>query len=678
MTTRREFLTATSGLAAAALTTDAWAQGAGGLAQSGLVGQLEGSQVVTDAARIPRSFKEAPELAALVQQGRLPPVAQRLPEEPLVLQPLREIGRYGGTIRRGFVGPGDGENGNRWNPSDKLIFWDYSGAHIIPSVAKNVEMTPDGKTTRVTLRRGMKWSDGNPFTADDFVFWFEDIYSNREIVPTPIGDMSPAGRPGRVVKIDATTVEFQFEVPYFLFIEMLAGDTLVGGGMSVGMYQNRSYGCYAPKHYLSQFLPKYSSEAQVNTRARAEGFENWVRMIHAKKDWELNPEMPVLGPWRTTRPINTPTFALERNPFYYAVDVEGNQLPYINSIVMTLAEDLEVLNLRAMAGQYDFQERHIDIAKLPVILENRDRGNYDVHLDLAYNGTDTAIHFNQTFRADPEIAKWLTNADFRRALSLAIDRNQLNETFWLGLGTPGSTAPGETMPQNPGPEWRAKWSTFEPQRANQMLDALGLTRKDSEGYRLRTDNGERLRLQVQTVRAFLPWPQQLEMVAQHWRRVGIFAEVRELERVLAFTRTSNNEHQIMVWTNGGTELLYLFPRHAVPVDPVECFMGPEYAKWYASAGTQGTEPTDPNMKRILELFRSAAGQQDEQRNQTAREIWKILVDQQYTIGTVGQSPAFMGTRLASRRLANIPARACIAQHCRTPGTSRPETWFFKT
>ena len=141
----------------------------------------------------------------------------------------------------------------------------------------------------------------------------------------------------------------------------------------------------------------------------------------------------------------------------------------------------------------------------------------------------------------------------------------MNETFWLGLGTPGSTAPAESLPQSPGPEWRNKWSTHDPAKANQMLDALGLNKKDRDGYRLRTDNGERLRLQVQTVRAFLPWPQQMEMVAQHWRRIGVFAEVRELERVLAFTRTQNNEHHIHVWTNGGTELLYLFPRHAIPV-----------------------------------------------------------------------------------------------------------------
>jgi peptide/nickel transport system substrate-binding protein len=524
----------------------------------------------------------------------------------------------------------------------------------------------------------MKWSDGAPFTADDFVFWFEDIYSNREIVPTGIADMSPAGKPGKIIKVDEATVEFQFEVPYFLLREMLAGDTLIGGGMSVGMYQNRSFGCYAPTHYLKQFLPKYSSEDDVNKMARAQGFENWVRMLNNKKDWNLNTDLPVLGPFKTVKPINTPTWVMERNPFYYAVDTDGNQLPYINQVIMTLAEDLEVLNLRAMAGQYDMQERHIDIAKLPVILENRDRGGYDVHLDLAFNGSDTTIHFNQSYTADPEIAKWLTNADFRRALSLAIDRDQLNQTFWLGLGKPGSTAPAESMPQCPGKEWLSKWSTLDLAQANKMLDALGLTKKDGDGYRLRTDNGQRLRLEVQTVRAFLPWPQQMEMVAQHWRRAGIYAEVKEMERVLAFTRTQNNEHHIHVWTNGGTELLYLFPRHAIPVDPTEAFMGPEFAKWFSSNGRLGREPTDPNLKRIYELFRSASGQKDDERNKTAQEIWKILVDQQYSIGTVGQSPALMGVRLASRKLGNIPSRACIAQHCRTPGSSRPETFFYKS
>ncbi len=647
------------------------------LTESGLVGELEGATLVLDESAIPESFQEAPMLAEKVAAGELPPVEERLPSDPLVIQPVHEIGTYGGTWRRGFLGPADGENGNRINASDKLLFWDYSGTEIVPSAAKDWEMSEDGKTFTIHLREGMKWSDGAPFTADDFVFWFEDIYNNRDIVPTPISDMSPGGKPGRVVKVDDTTVEFQFDVPYFLFTDMQAGDTLIGGGQSVRQAAGQSYAGYAPAHYLKQFLPKYAGQEAVDAMAAEEGYNDWVQFFHFKKDWQLNPDVPRIGPWVTVEPINTSTWVMERNPFYWAVDTEGNQLPYIDEIVMSLAEDTEVLNLRAIAGEYDLQERHIDLGKLPVILENAEGSDYTVHLDLAFNGSDTVLQFNQTYDADPEMAKWIKNADFRRALSLGIDRDQLNETFWLGVGIPGSAVPAESSPYNPGPEWRDKWSTYDPEEANAMLDEIGLDQRDSEGFRVRTDNGERLRLEVQAVKAFLPWPQQAQMIAEQWKDIGIQADVKEFERGLAMGRTRNNEHQVMVWTNGGTELLYLFPRHAIPVDPTEAFVGPKWGTWYASGGEQGVEPDDPNMLRIYELFRSAAGQKEEERYKTAQEIWKIVIDQQYGIGTVGQSPALMGVRIASNKLGNIPSRVCIAQHCRTPGGSHPETWFFK-
>jgi peptide/nickel transport system substrate-binding protein len=679
MTTRRQVLGYASAFAAvAAPTSEALAQAVSAAGSnfnaSGLVGTLEGP---TQVDTIPTSFKEAPALAELVRQGKLPPVAQRLPSEPMVLKPLQSIGRYGGTWRRGFIGPSDGENGNRLNSSDKLLFWDATGSKIVPSVAKRYEMSADGKTTTLFLRKGMKWSDGTPFTADAFVFWYEDLYSNKDIVPVPIANMAPMGKPGRLVKIDETTVQFQFDVPYFLFLSLLAGDTQIGGGQSIQQSIGQSFGAYTPGHYLKQFLPKYSSEAEVNRRAREMGYENWGRALAVKKDWELNPDLPTIGPWHTVKPINTPTWTMERNPYYWVVDTEGNQLPYIDNVVMTLAEDLEVVNLRAMAGEYDLQERHIDLQKLPLILDNRDRGNYDVHLDLAYNGADTAIQINLSYVADPEVAKWLQNADFRRALSLGIDRNELNQTFWLGLGTPGSAAPAEVMPESPGLEWRDKWSTYEPDRANKMLDAIGLAKKDRDGYRLRTDNGQRLVLQIECIAAMLDYPKQMEMVAQHWRKIGIYGDVKQMERGLAFQRIAANQDQIDVWTNGGTELIFMYPRHCLPVDPTEAHLGVEIAKWYSSNGQQGTAPTDPELKRALELFRSAAGQQEAERNKTAQEIWKIIVDQQYSIGTVGQSPAQFGVRIVSRKLGNIPSRVCIAQHCRTPGTSHPETWYFK-
>ena len=648
-----------------------------GLQSSGLVGKLEGAEIQRDPAAIPKEFKEAPQLAELVKQGKLPPVKDRLPSEPMVLKPVHSVGKYGGTWRRGFTGPGDVENGNRINASDKLLFWDHTGTKIVPSVAKNVEMSADGRTFTISLRKGMKWSDGSSFNADDFMFWFEDLYQNKDIVPTPTPEMSVNGKPGKLVKVDETTVQFAFDDPYFLFYDILAGDTLIGGGQSVRQSQGFTFGSYAPKNYLKQFLPKYSSLEAVNERAKKEGYENWVKLIHFKKDWSLNPEVPTLGAWRTTRPVNTPTWVLERNPYYYVVDTAGNQLPYIDRIVMTLAEDTEILNLRAIAGEYDLQERHIDLGKLPVIIENQKKGNYTLHLDTAINGADTVLQINQSFKADPEIAKWLTNADFRRALSMGIDRNQINETFFLGVGTPGSAVPGENSPYFPGAEWRTKWSTLDVAAANKLLDGIGLTKKDSEGFRVRTDNGERLRIQIQAVKAFMPWPAHAEMVAQQWRKIGISAEAKEMERNLAFTRTRNNEHHIQVWTNGGTEIIYLFPRHAIPVDPTEAFMGPEYAAWYSSGGKQGREPTDPNMKKIFELYASASSQKEPERIKIAHEIWKIIVDQQYGIGTVGQSPGLMGVRIASNKLGNIPSRVCIAQHCRTPGGSHPETWFFK-
>jgi peptide/nickel transport system substrate-binding protein len=652
-------------------------QGATGLSASGLVGKLEGATLVLDPAQWPKKFQESPKLNELVKAGKLPPVEQRLPEEPLVLKPVQEIGKYGGIWRRGFIGPSDDENGNRINASDKPVFWDPTGTKAVPSLAKGWKMSEDGKTYTLYLRKGVKWSDGTPFTANDFVFWFEDMYNNKSIVPTPVSDMSPQGKPGRLVKIDDFTVNFEFDVPFYLFEELMAGDTLIGGGQAVRQSQGRSFGAYAPAHYLKQFLPKYESEESLNAKARAEGFENWVRMFHVKKDWTRNPELPVLGPFRTVRPINTPTWVMERNPFYWAVDTAGNQLPYLDGVIMTLAEDTEVLNLRAIAGEYDMQERHIDIAKLPVILENQQKGGYRVHLDQVFNGTDMVLQINQSFSADAEIAKWLTNADFRRALSLGINRDQMNDTFWLGVGVPGSAVPADESPYNPGREWRKKWSVHDPKLANEMLDKIGLTKKDSEGFRLRTDNGQRLRIQIQAVKAFLPWPQMSEMVAQQWRAIGIQADVREMERNLAFGRTANNEHHIQVWNNGGTELLYLFPRHAIPVDPTEAFMGVEHAKWFASNGAQGAEPKDPNIKKIFDLFRAAAGQKEAERIKTAQEIWRIVVDQQYGIAVVGQSPAVMGVRMVNAKLGNIPSRVCIAQHCRTPGGSHPEMWFYK-
>lgn len=664
-----------AGLLAVALSGTALAQPTA-LSGSGLISEPEGAQIVSDPARIPRQFREAPVLAERVQAGTLPPVDQRVPTEPLVLQPLHETGRYGGTWRGAFNGPGDGENGNRINASDMMMSWDMVGAVEVPSVARAWEVSADGRRTTLHLRRGMRWSDGSPFTADDFVFWFEDLYRNPAIVRAPMPEMQVDGRPGRVIRIDETTVVFEFDAPNFLVVEQLGAQAGLGG-QSYRQSGGLTYGGYAPAAYLRQFLPRYSSEDEVNRRARAAGYENWVQYLHFIKDWQLNPALPTLGPWRTVSPINTQVWMMERNPYYWMVDTEGNQLPYIDRVSLSLAENMEVINLRAASGAFDYQARHLQLANLPVLLANRERGNYRIDINLATYGADLALHLNTSYTADPEIGKWLGNVDFRRALSLGIDRDQLNETFWLGLGTPGSVVVAESSPENPGPEWRQHWATLDVDRANQMLDGIGLSRRDSAGYRLRTDNGQRLILEVLAVQALQPYPRQLEMIAQQLRRIGIFLDVRETERTLAYTRVQNNQHHIFPWSNSGSEKLFLVPAYVLPVDPINSATGPAFAEWFASNGARGRRPEDPMILRAQELYRSAAGLPEAQRNAAAQEIWRIAVDQVWSIGVVGVSPGSFGVQLTSNRLRNVPRRSCIANHCRTPNSAYPQQWYFR-
>ena len=646
--------------------------------QSGLVGKLEGPTIVTDPALMPRAFHDAPMLAPLVQSGALPPVAQRIPAEPLVLKPVRSTGKYGGTWRRGFIGPGDSENGNRLRSGDKLIFFDASGTELRPNVAKGWEVSPDGKRTTLFLRRGMKWSDGSPFTADDFVFWFQDMYGNKDISPAPAGEMSIAGKPGRVVKVDETTVSFEFDEPYFLFLRLLAGDTLVGGGPSRYQSDGFAYGSFAPANYLKRFLPKNSSAEALNAEAKAAGYDNWVQYFHYKSDWRLNRDLPTLAAWKMVQPITGQQWVLERNPYYYVVDTDGNQLPYLDRVQMTLAENPEVINLRAIAGEYDDQERFIDLGKLPTILENAERSHLKVHLDLGFNGADSVVIFNLAYREDPEIAKWIGTPDFRRALGLGIDREQLNQAFWLGLGTPGSAIPSDIMPESPGAAYRDTWAVLDVAKANAMLDKIGLAKKDSEGYRLRTDNGQRLRLQLDIGQTLSPtWPQQGEMIVQQWKAIGIAVDEKVFERSLLFTRMRNDQHQFLIWTNNGTESLFLYPVLALPVDATTGYFGAANALWYNSNGASGTKPREPELLRAYELLRRAAGEPQEQRDKTAQELWRLIVEQAWGLGMVGQSPAFMGVRLVNDRLENVPERICISQHCRTPWSAHPEQWYFR-
>jgi peptide/nickel transport system substrate-binding protein len=439
-------------------------------------------------------------------------------------------------------------------------------------------------------------------------------------------------------------------------------------------------GMFAPSHYLKKYHPKYAGQEAVDKIAKAEGYDNWVNLFKFKNTWSLDPEAPTIAPWVTVTPINTDTWKLERNPYFWIIDSEGNQLPYIDTVILTQAEDLEVINLRSIAGEYDYQARHMNLAKVPVFLQNAEKGKYSLAFDPADAGCDACVKFNMSYTEDPEVGKWLANREFRRALGLGIQRDQINEVFFLGLGTAGSIAPRADNLYSPGPdsEWRNKWATFDPELANKMLDDMGLDKKDSDGYRLRTDNGERLVLEISgRVAQFIEFVQIGEMVSEHWaKNLGIKSNTTGLERSLAQELARAGKTQIRVSWGDATVKLFASCGQVFP-----CNGNSEYGKdlglWYMTEGEKGTEP-DAVLKDLMKKYKSAFGLTEDQRIALGKEIWRTLVDEVYAIGTVGLSPAAMGVRMYKNDLGNLPAKQFNSPVVKTPGISRPATFYWKS
>ena len=491
-----------------------------------------------------------------------------------------------------------------------------TGTHIAPSVAKGWETSADGRRTTLFLRKGMKWSDGAPFTADDFMFWYEDMYQNKDLVKSPAPELSVNGKPGEMSKVDETTVLFEFDDPHFLFPSQLAGDTQVGGGQSRLQSEERELGLYAPAHYLKQFLPKYSSVEEPEREGQGRG----LRQLGAG----LQDQVRLAAQPGRADPLGLGHGAADQQPDLAV----GAQPVFLGGRYrrqpVALSRQGAVDARRKSGGHQSARDRRRvrlhgavhrsrEIAGVP---GERRAAAYKVHLDPGFNGSDSELKFNLAYRLDPEIQKWFANLDFRRALALGIDRDQVNEAFFLGLGVAGTPIPADIIPESPGKDYRLRWATLDVAKANAMLDAIGLKKKDDEGFRLRTDNGERLRLQIDVAQTLSPtWPQQAEMIIQQWRAIGIWADMRLFERSLFYTRVRNDQNQIVLWSNNGSESMYLYTIPVLPIDPQSSFGGAAYAQWYASNGAGGIKPTDPELLKGFDLLRSAASQPEEAAHQ---------------------------------------------------------------
>jgi peptide/nickel transport system substrate-binding protein len=622
------------------------------------------ASAVVPAAAQSTKYKEAPMLAEQVKAGKLPPVEQRLPSDPLVVPVVERTGQYGGVWRRAFLGPADFNNYVRV-VYDALGRFSPDGAKIEPKIAAGWQSSPDFKVWTIRLRKGARWSDGAPFTADDIVFWHKDVILNKDLTPAIPGWLRNGdGSAASVEKVDAQTVRFTYKQPATLFLTALANED----------GRDRTYAAFLPAHYLKKFHPEYTKKEDIDKLVQASGFKTWTELFAAKNAPFENPERPTMGAWVPVTRISDQVFTLRRNPYFVGVDPDGNQLPYIDEVRFTFFADIQALNLAAIAGEMDMQERHIQMTNYPVFKENEKSGKYRVITWPTFGGSDAVVAFNQSYKADPEIAKLLASKDFRVALSYAVNRTQIKESAFLGLGEPRQGVPAPWHPYYPGDEWAKKYTEYKPDEANKMLDAIGLTKKDAQGIRL-LPSGKPVSIELSVVPAFGEWKDVAQLIAKDWEKVGVKTIVQIRERALQFKMRDANELQTEIW-NEDTSAFPFTGNAKVDVrnNPI-LTTGPLFLQWYQTKGKEGMEPPAP-IKKIVELVDTARTVGPDGQVKAAQEIFRIWADNVYEIGTIGLTPMIQGVVVVNNRLHNVPKTLGNDWPLRSPGNARPEQFFY--
>jgi len=598
-------------------------------------------------------FNEAPTLRTMVAAGEIPPIEQRLPEEPLVVEPIEEIGKYGGTLKQCHLGAGDATGWWRIG-HEPLIYWDKDRLEFHANVAKSWEVSEDAKVFTFHLRKGLKWSDGEPFTADDIMFWYEDILLNKEITPVVSKWFRTGEEVVKVTKLDDYTVQFRFAEPYGFFLDYLAGGEEP----------------YAPKHYLKQFHIKYVPEEKLKKMTKDAGFEYWYQLFLDKNRWpQSTPERPVIRAWKDVTDLSEPFHIAERNPYYWKVDTKGNQLPYIDRWRRQAVSSPDIIDMKVMAGEIDFQTRHIwtHYDCLPLFMENREKGDYRViRSDSPDSSSRVAFYFNQNCK-DPVLRNLFRNKKFRVAFSLGIDRDEVSKGAFLGLAKPnqGHSVPGR-------PEYvesvALKYTEYNPEKANQMLDEIGLDKRDKDGFRLRPD-GKPLTLVMIASTHHKDQIDAAEIVVHQLKKIGLRALLKPLDRTLFDTRRAGNDFEIAVWS------------FSDPIDPlsdpyhdVRDYWAPLWAQWLDSQGKVGEEPP-AQVKRIREIIQHDAIETSDpnRRTELLKELFKIWSDNLWAVGTVYVPFQIV---IAKNNLRNIPEHF-ILWHPGAPGNLAPYTWFYK-
>jgi peptide/nickel transport system substrate-binding protein len=596
-------------------------------------------------------YNEAPALKEMVAIGELPPVEERLPENPLIVEPVESIGQYGGTWRRAFTGIKDFHAFGR-QIYDPILRWPRDPKDAIqPGLADEWSWSADGTTMTLHLREGLKWSDGEPFTTADITFWWEDIENDPNITPSIHNEWIVNGKPMELEVVDDYTINLKFDGPNGLAERV--GLAFHGNQWPLGFER---FGFFAPRHYLEQFHPKYNKDLTDYT-------------LFEEKSFDYNIERPVMTAWQITEwgPAATQLVAT-RNPFYWKVDPDGNQLPYIDKIVMGLFEDPQALNLQAINGDIDFQFRRMSLSNYPIFKENEEKNDYKILLWPDAVPSKIAYYFNQSID-DPGLREIFQNVKFRQAMSVSINRDEINEVSYLGLGTPRAFT---VVPDSPyyDTSYENLWTEYNPDMANQMLDEIGLV-KGTDGYRTRLD-GSPLEIVVEGMEWDQASTDEMQLVVSYWNAVGIKSSLTLLNRDIYWPRAGANEVQVATWTESRAIDPMVDPIWVFPFDE-RSWMAPAYGTWFKSKGELGQEPTD-EFKKAMDLYAEFQTSIDPVRQlEIAQELVKWNVENVMVIGTVGLQPNVV---VVKNNFKNVPENFTTDWIYMAPGTLDPCHFYF--
>lgn len=617
------------------------------------------------------AYNEAPMLKKLVATDELPPVEERLPDKPMVVElydDSQNIGVYGGTWTGGGLGTSDNALLYRTIYYEQLVEWDPEWKKIVPNVAKDWEISDDGSDFTFYLREGIKWSDGHPFTADDLVFWYEDVLLNEDLTTgIPNWLVNSDGTPVKMEKIDDYTIKFDFKEARGLFLMRIA----TPAHFEVGLLNY-------PAHYAKQFHIKYANKDKLDKMVKDAGFDYWYELFDIKVgtwDWGFTETYPSLTPWVLKEGYDSSTnrILLERNPYYWKVDTEGNQLPYIDYYQVKMVQDREVFNMMAISGEIDWQDRHLQLNKMPVVLKNQEKGNYHLVHPKGAEANQMAIHININHKEESK-NKLFNNAEFRKALSLAIDRQEIIDLLFFGQTQPCQVSPPPGSPYHYEPHYRA-YIEYDPDKASEMLDSIGLDKFDSEGYRIGLD-GKKLTLVVEAIDN-ANWVEQLELIKKTWEDVGLRTRIKVEERTLFYERKEAQMHDMAIWNGpGGAGFDPIFsPRCYLPLNH-ESIFATGYGLWYLSGGVEGIKPPEgSDARKVQKLYDQIMVTPDPgQQKELMQEILKINAENLWVIGICSSPPKYA---VVKNYFHNVPETYPSSWMFPHPGPLMPEIMYIK-